>query len=248
MIFPVLFVHLLILTHAFMLKTSGITSCTISSHQCRCFDLLTADELNYLDSSSVRVRYRKKEIICKQGSFVSQIMHVEHGLVKVFIDNGKDTMILKIISSGNLLGLTSISEEFNTYQYSALAYVDTSIRQIDINAFRTLVSQNPRFAREVIDILSSNNVQITGRFFCLTHKQAYGRLADILLCLSDRIFNTPDFELPLSRQDLAELTGMSSETVIRMLKKFDNEGLIRMEGKNFSVLDYARLKRISETG
>ena len=229
-------------------NTTGITSCTISSHQCRCFEILSAEEQKYLDSHSARVRYRKKEIICKQGSFVSQVMHVESGLVKVFIENGKNTLVLKIIPSGNLLGLTSISEDFNTYQYSAMSYIDTDIRQIDINAFRTLISQNPVFAREVIDILSSNNVQITGRFFCLTHKQAFGRLADILLCLSDRIFKTPDFELPLSRQDLAELSGMSSETVIRILKKFDEDGLLRMEGKNFTVLDYNRLKRISETG
>lgn len=231
-----------------MNNSAGITSCTISSHQCRCFEILTPAEQRYLEDNSARVTYKKKEVICKQGAFVSQVMHVERGLVKVFIDNGKDTLILKIIPSGNLIGLTSISEEFNTFQYSAMAYVETSVRQIDINAFRTLVNENPIFAREVINILSSNNVQITGRFFCLTHKQAYGRLADILLCLSDRIFKTPDFELPLSRQDLAELSGMSSETVIRMLKKFDDEGLIRMEGKNFSVLDYARLKKISETG
>jgi CRP/FNR family transcriptional regulator, polysaccharide utilization system transcription regulator len=229
-------------------NSTGITSCTISSHHCRCFEILTPEEQIYLDSHSARVRYKKKEIICKQGSFVSQVMHIEHGLAKVFIENNRNTLVLKIIPSGNLLGLTSLSEDFNTYQYSAMAYVDTDIRQIDINAFRTLVGRNPRFAREVIDILSSNNVQITGRFFCLMHKQAYGRLADILLCLSDRIFKTQDFELPLSRQDLAELSGMSSETVIRMLKKFDDEGLIRMEGKNFSVLDYGRLKRISETG
>jgi len=228
--------------------SSGTTSCTISSHHCRCFEKLTPEEQRYLEDNSARVRYKKKEIICKQGSFVSQIMHIEHGLAKVFIEKGDNILVLKIIPSGNLLGLTSISEDLNTYQYSAMAYVDTDIRQIDITAFRTLISQNSGFAREVIDILSSNNVQITGRFFCLTHKQAYGRLADILLCLSDRIFKTHEFELPLSRQDLAELSGMSAETVIRLLKKFDEEGLIRMEGKNFSVLDYGRLKRISETG
>lgn len=227
---------------------TGITSCTISSHQCKCFEKLSLAEQRFMEDHSVRVRYRKNEIITKQGGFVSQVMHVERGLVKVFIENNDNILVLKIISSGNLLGLTSISEEFNTYQYSCMAYVDTEIRQIDILAFRKLVSQNSVFAREVIDILSANNVQVTGRFFCLMHKQAYGRLADILLCLSDRIFKTPDFELPLSRKDLAELSGLSSETVIRMLKKFDQEGLIRMEGKNFSVLDYNRLKKISETG
>jgi CRP/FNR family transcriptional regulator len=204
--------------------------------------------MNLLEDNSVRIKYKKREVICKQGGFVSHIMHVEKGLAKVFLEDGKNSLVLKIIPTGNLLGLTSLSEDYNIYQYSAMAFIDTEIRQIDINIFRQLIKQNALFAKEVIDILSSNSVQIYGRFFCLTHKQAYGRLADILLCLADRIFKSPEFELPLSRKDLAELSGMSQETVIRMLKKFHDDGLIRLDGKNFSVLDYERLRRISETG
>lgn len=176
------------------------------------------------------------------------MMYVEKGLAKVFIDHGNNNLVLKIIPEGNLLGLTSISEEHNTFQYSAMAYVDTEVKLIDINAFRQMVRSNAAFAKEVIDILSANSVQIYSRFFCLTHKQAYGRLADILLCLSNRVFKTASFELPLSRKDLAELSGMSSETVIRMLKKFSDDGLIQMDGKNFQVLDYERLHKISEIG
>jgi CRP/FNR family transcriptional regulator len=82
----------------------------------------------------------------------------------------------------------------------------------------------------------------------LTHKQSYGRLADILLCLADRIFYSQDFLLPLSRKELAELSGISAETVVRMLKKFNDEGLITTEGKNLRILDYQKLKMISEMG
>jgi len=173
---------------------------------------------------------------------------MEQGLAKVFLDNGVNLLVLKIIPGGNLLGLSSLSEDHSTFQYSATAYIDSEIKQIEINFFKKLLSQNLNFAKEVIDILSSNSVQVNGRFFCLTHKQSYGRLADIILCLSDRIFHNSEFELPLSRKELAELSGMSSETVIRMLKNFKEEGLIQMTGKNFKVLDYDRLKRISETG
>ena len=224
------------------------TGCTISDHPCRCFDQLTEEEIIYLDEHSVSINYKKKEIICKQGGFVSHVMFVTKGLVKVFIDDGESTLVLKIIPGGNLLGLASVSEEQNTYRYSAKAYVETEIKQIDVKVFRELISRNSDFAREVIEILSANSVQIYGRFFCLTHKQAYGRLADILLCLSDRVFKNPEFELPLSRKDLAELSGMSPETVIRMLKKFNEEGLIAMDGKLMKVVNYERLKRISETG
>lgn len=224
------------------------TSCTISSHHCRCFEVLSTDEMIIMDANSVKVKYKKGEIICKQGSFVSHVMYVEQGLAKVFLDNGANALVLKIIPKGNLLGLTSLSEDYNTYQYSAMAYVDTEIKQIDIGVFRDMVKKNAEFGKEIIDILSSNSVQISGRFFCLAHKQAYGRLADIILCLADRIFKSPEFELPLSRKDLAELSGMSPETVVRMLKKFHDDGLIRLDGKSFNVLDYSRLQRISETG
>lgn len=224
------------------------TSCTISSHHCRCFEILTAEEHRMLDANSVRVKYKKREIICKQGSFVSHVMYVESGLAKAFIDNGVNSLILKLIPAGNLLGLTSLSEDYNTYQYSAIAYVDSAIKQIDIKTFRSLVTRNARFGKEVIDILSSNSVQIYNRFFCMTQKQAYGRLADILLCLADRIFKANEFELPLSRKDLADLAGMSPETVVRMLKKFHDDGLILLDGKNFTVLDYDKLRMISERG
>ena len=229
-------------------KASQGTSCTISYHNCRCFDKLSREEIDLVESSSVRIKYKKKEIICKQGSFVSHVMHIEKGLAKVFLDDGQNSLVLKIIPEGNLVGLSSVSEENNTYQYSAMAYIDTEIQQIDIHVFRKLLENNASFAREVIDIFSANSTQVYGRFFCLTHKQAYGRLADILLCLADRIFKQAEFKLPLSRQDLADLSGMSSETVIRMLKKFNEEGLISMDGKSFKILDYEKLQHISETG
>lgn len=231
-----------------MFNRDQFTSCTISGHRCRCFEKLTDDERQLLEERSVVVKYRKGEVICKQGGLAANVMYMEKGLAKVYIDNGVNTLVLKIIPEGNLLGLSSVREDNNTFQYSAMAYVDSEVKQIDIHLFRQLLNQNPAFSKEIIDILGANSAQIYGRFFCLTHKQSYGRLADILLCLSDRIFKSPEFELPLSRKDLAELSGMSPETVTRMLQKFNEEGLIELKGKNFKILQYERLKKISETG
>jgi CRP/FNR family transcriptional regulator, polysaccharide utilization system transcription regulator len=231
-----------------MANREQFSGCTINQRQCRCFEKLNESQLALVDAKSVIVRYKKGEIICKQGGLASHIMYVENGLAKVFLDNGVNSLVLKIIPPGNLLGLSSVSEDSNTFQYSAMAYLDSEIKQIDINLFRQLLSENPAFSREIIEILGSNSAQINGRFFCLTHKQSFGRLADILLCLSDRIFKNSEFELPLSRRDLAELSGLSAETVIRILKKFHDENLIFLDGKNFRIIDYQRLQKISETG
>ena len=76
----------------------------------------------------------------------------------------------------------------------------------------------------------------------------HGRLADILLCLSHRIFLSDSFDLPLSRADLGDLTGMSTESVIRIMKEFKDDGLIDMHGKQIHLLDIGRLERISEFG
>ncbi len=232
----------------FMPVNEKFTGCTISQHICRCFEKLTPEETRLLDENSVYVNYRKGEIICKQGSLASHILYVEKGLAKVYLEDGVNSLVLKIIPEGNMIGLSTVTSHANTYQYSARLYIDSVVRQIDKRIFMQLMSENSRFSQEVIGILGANSAQINGRFFCLTHKQAYGRLADILLCLSDRIFRSTEFELPLSRKDLGELSGMTPETVVRMLKKFHEDGLIRLEGKNFTVLDYSRLKRVSETG
>lgn len=224
------------------------SGCTLSFHQCRCFEKLTPEQKEFLDNNSVKIKYRKGEMICKQGGFVSHVMYMEQGLAKVFLENGTNSLVLRLIPDSNFLGLASVSETHSTFPYSAMAYIDSEIRQIDIKAFRKLMEENSELVKEIIDIISANSIQIYGRFFCLTYKQAFGRLADIILCLSDRIFKNSEFELPLSRKELAELSGMSSETVIRMLKEFKQEGLISMEGKSIRVMDPGRLKQISETG
>lgn len=229
-------------------NSEQFTGCTISNHKCECFEKLTEDEKKLLESNSIKIKYKKGEVICKQGSFASHIMFVESGLTKVYLEKGSNSLVLSIVPEGNLLGITSISEKHNTFQFSAMAYIDTEIRQINIDFFHKLINQNPSFAKEVIEILSSSSTQINGRFFCLTYKQSFGRLADILICLSDRVFKNGEFDLPLSRKELAELTGMSSETVIRMLKQFKDEGLIQTEGKTFKIKDYDRLKHLSEKG
>lgn len=231
-----------------MEENTRFTACTLSYNQCRCFETLTPEQRDFLDKNSVKIKYRKGEIICKQDGFVSHVMYMEHGLAKVFLENGSNSLVLRIVPDSNFLGLAAVSDRHSHFPYSAMAYVDSEIRQIDVSAFRILMEQNTDFMKEIIDILSSNSIQIYGRFFCFTYKQAFGRLADILLCLANRIYMKPEFDLPLSRKELAELSGMSAETVIRMLKEFNEEGLIKIEGKSIKVLDYERLQKISDTG
>lgn len=224
------------------------SSCCVTPHRYRWLGLLTPEEQKYLYDNSVTVTYKKHEIIFKKGGMASMIMFMEEGLAKVYIENETNALVLKIIPDGNFMGLTALTEDHKTHHHSAMTYVDSKIRQFDISRFRQLIKENPLFSKEIIDVLNGNSIQIYNRFFCLTFKQAYGRVADILLCLTDRVFRTKEFHLPFSRKDLAELTGLSSETVIRLLKRFSEEQIIKTDGKNFIILDHDRLMQISNKG
>jgi CRP-like cAMP-binding protein len=223
-------------------------SCVVRTPEGTCFDLLTEDEKKMVDDNMVEVHYKKGEIICKQGSFASKIIFLTDGLVKVYLEGNPKNLILTITPKNNMVGLPSIFEGNNTFLYSVSPYVDSWAKLIDINVFKLMLKQNAAFASKIIDILNENTAQAYGRFFCLTQKQLHGRMADILMCLSERIFKSLEYELPLSRSELAELTSMSTESVIRLMKEFKDDKLIEVSGKNIKILDMERMRKISSIG
>jgi CRP/FNR family transcriptional regulator len=231
-----------------MVNTSGGNSCFIETTHNSCFDLLTEDEKQLVESHRLVVNFKKGEIIGKQGSFASHIIFLNEGLVKVYLEGKPKDLILKIVPSNHLIGLPSIYDGNNRFIYSVATYSDSSVSLIDISLFKQLLGMNSQFALKIINILNEDTALIYGRFFCLTMKQSHGRVADILLCLAKRVYKKDNFNLAISRSDMADLTGLSSESVIRILKEFKDNGLISVAGKDFTILDTARLEKISQLG
>jgi len=226
----------------------GHETCVPFIYEQSCFELLTEQEKEILDSQTLLVNYKKGEMICKQGSFATSIMYLEKGLVKVYLEGKPKDLILTITPEKNILGLQSLYEGNNTFLYSVSTYNDSIVRIIDIQIFKQLLKQNPLFAYRMINVLNESTSQAYNRFFSLTQKQLHGRLADILLCLSRKIFKSESFDLPLSRSDLSDLTSMSTESVIRIMKDFKDDGIIDFTNKSITLLDFARLENISAKG
>ncbi|MCD4680583.1 MAG: Crp/Fnr family transcriptional regulator [Bacteroidales bacterium] len=235
--------------NAFSEESHTHNSCTVSQYHINVFDHITDDEAKEIERNQVKVSFKKGEIIAKQGSFASHIIYVTSGLIKIYIEScNNEILILKIVPPGNLIGINSLFEKNNVFPFSAMAYQDASAKLIDINVFRKIVKQNAEFAFQIINVFSTNALQIYGRFYCFEKKQSYGRLADIILCLADNIYKSNEFELFLTRKELAELAGMSPESVVRMLKKFKDEGLIKEKGKTIIISEPEKLRQISILG
>ena len=230
------------------MKNIYSNTCTVQNNNISCFGELTAAQKDLMDKNKVTLNYKKGENICKQGSFASHIIFLKTGLVKVYLEGKPKNLILKIAPPDSLIGLPSIYDDNNTFLYSASTYIDSEVELIDIELFKQMIRENPKFAYRIINTLNENTVQTFGRFYCLTNKQMHGRLADILLCLSQRIFKEDAFNLPITRSDLAELTGMSTESVVRVMKDFKDDGLIETEGKEIKLLNIEMLLKISDVG
>jgi CRP-like cAMP-binding protein len=222
-------------------------SCFVENQHVSCFELLTEDEKQLIELNKLVVSYKKGETIAKQGSFASHIIFLNEGLVKVYLEGNPKDLILKIVPSNHLIGLPSIYDGNNRFIYSVATFSDSSVSLIDISLFKQLLRSNPQFAMKIINILNEDTALIYGRFFCLTMKQSHGRVADILLCLSQRVYKSKRFKLAISRNDLADLTGLSSESVIRIIKEFKDDGLINQDGKIIEIVDFDRLEKISST-
>jgi CRP/FNR family transcriptional regulator len=166
----------------------------------------------------------------------------------VYLEGEANNLILKIAPENSLIGMPSIYEGNNTFVYSVSIYTESVVDLIDMNVFQHLLQTNLKFVFRALNIMNENIIQIYGRFFCLSNKQLHGRIADILLCLKNRVYKSDLFEFAFSRSELAELTNMSTESVIRVMKNFKDDGLIIQKDKTLEILKPDMLNKISSLG
>ncbi len=223
-------------------------SCIVPTSFFNCFDSLSEEEKELLERSKKEVRFKKGEILAKQGAFASHVLFLNNGLAKVYLEGNQNDLILKIVAENNFIALSSVFDGNDAFVYSVSAYVDSVVTLISIDVFKQLLRKNLEFSNQIINRLNANTAQIYGRIYCITRKQSNGRVADIILCLSENVFKTREFKLNISRNDLADLTGLSSESVIKIFKELKSEKIIDVDGKNIKVLDYDRLQHISNYG
>jgi len=222
--------------------------CSNCSIKVDCFGPLTDDELKILDSTHVCIKYKKGEVILKQGSIVSQILYVKQGLTKVYKEiDDTNNFILNFSPSGTLIGLPSIFGK-DVSPYSVTAVEDTIICSLGKSYIESFIQQNVKFATAIITTINNCNLYNVGKIVSLTQKHLPGRIAEVLLLLSNDIYQSEEFYLSLTRKDIAEYTGMSVMSVVRILKDFGADNIIKFSGKNLKILNMKSLIEISEKG
>jgi CRP/FNR family transcriptional regulator, polysaccharide utilization system transcription regulator len=192
--------------------------------------------------------FKPGEIMLKQGSPASNALFMASGMAKTYIESssGKN-FVLGISQPGMLiLGPGAYVDSRNSYSVAALTAVNACFISFDI--LRQLVKVNGAFAESFLEDISLKALGSHNKLVCLTQKKMPGRLADALLYFSDEVFNSDDYEMILSRQELGEMTNMAKECVVRILKELEESGVIYSDSAKIKILNRKKLIQISQKG
>lgn len=213
-----------------------------------CFSALTGEETELVRDSRVQVVFRRGENLTKQGAFASYVIFIVSGFTRQYIEcsNGRDYN-LRIINPGEMVGLSAVFNR-NTFNYSVVAVTETTGFLIEKEAIASLVKKNGAFAFSIIRRYCEHNTILYSSLDHVLHQQTNGRMATVLLNLSPENFGGEDLFRHLSRRELADFAGISTEGAVKVLKSFEKDGLIRLEDKNIIILNKPRLEDISRTG
>jgi CRP/FNR family transcriptional regulator len=206
------------------------------------------EEFEELRVKSIQLKYKKGEVIFKQGAKSSYFMFLRKGIIKFNYedDNGKN-QILSINKAPALIGGANlVNAEFNLF--SVCAIEDCEGCMIDVTMLTSLCLKNSVYLFKMLQFITDVFRTSIFNFINLAYKQVNGRIAEVLIFLSRNIYLNTEFILSLSRQEFAEFAGCSTENVIHTLRKFHREGVITLEGKKIMINDPERLKIISKNG
>jgi CRP-like cAMP-binding protein len=228
-----------------ILETDNEFVCDI---QAPCFQMLIPEEAEVVRASKTQVLFRKEDNLTKQGAFASYVLFMINGYAKQYLEgDGSRSYNLRIIKPGDFIGLSSVFSG-NTFTYSSVAITDCQVFLIEKDAIAKVARDNGKFGFQIIKRYCEQNTNLLGTVRSLMYKQMNGRLAEALLYIDSVKEEKEEIFQLLSRKDLADFAGISTESTVKLLKLFEKDGLIKLHDKDINITKHNLLQEISRRG
>ena len=202
-------------------------------------------ELEKLSADKKIRHFRKKENLYHEGDYPNGLYFIHKGKVKTYKinDDGKE-LITNLYHEGEFLGYKAILEDDN-YKESSAAIEDTEVVKIPRQDFISLIYTNKEVSKSFIKLLSNNLSDKEDELLNLAYNSVRKRVADALVLLEDKYKTDPgEFSMAISRDDLASIVGTSTESVIRTISEFKDEGLVSVKGSNITIVNSDGLRHL----
>jgi len=212
------------------------------------FGYVDDEVLEFVCDNKIETPFKKGELIIQAGNPIKNFVYLKSGLVKLFKPGLDDKgQIIMIAKPFDFVSLLSVFSDDN-YNYSVTAIEDSTTCNLSLDEVKNMIKTNGDFAMSIMKKMSSVSDMIILENLNIRKKNIHGRVAYILLFFADQIYETNYFELPLSRREIAEFIGKTTENVIRTLSEFRKDGLIKIFGKNIEIIDKEKLRQVAEFG
>ncbi len=215
------------------------------------FYLLAAEEKEELQNHISLSNFKKNEFVFKEGDKPTGFLMLIDGKVKIFKEGvGGREQIIRMAKPLGIIGFRALMAEEN-HIATAVTLEESLICIISSEFVFSRALKNPDFSIKMIRKLAKELGFSNARTVTLTQKHIRGRLAESLILLMEKYgFETDGATLKvfLSREDIANLSNMTTSNAIRTLSTFASEKVIAIDGRKIKVLDIQRLERISKLG
>lgn len=215
------------------------------------FTVLTPKEKDVIRKSHTCAFYKKGEIIFKEGDKPMGLLCLSEGKVKIFKEGvGGREQIVRMAKPVGFIGYRALfAEEHHTA--TAVAIEDCTVCHLDRESVYKILRTSSDLSLNIIKAFATELGFSNNRTVTLTQKHIRGRLAESLIFLKDTYGYEEDsqtIKIYLSREDVANLSNMTTSNAIRTLSTFAQEEVIAIDGRKIKILNLAKLERISELG
>ena len=215
------------------------------------WDVLTPDERQFVRNNYTVHYFKKNEMIHSEGETPTHMMILANGKVKVYKEGvGSRYQIIRMLKPGEYFGYRAIVAN-ETYNTNTAAFEASTVYMIKADIFLSILRHNNAFCYRFLEEMATDLAASDARTVNLTQKHIRGRLAEALLLLKKNYGVEEDgatISIYLSREDLANLSNMTTSNAIRTLSNFVNEQILAMDGRKLKIIDEEKLRKISKMG
>lgn len=212
------------------------------------FCALNNEQVDEIDSSKGCNFYNKGQVIFHEGNRTNGIYCINKGKVKLFQigAEGKE-QIIRFAKPGDVVGYRALLSEEPLSASASAIEDDTTICFIPRDQILSMITQNPNFNFKFLKMLSHELGEAAKIITDLAQKPVKERLAETLLILKEtfELDEDENIQVKLSREELANIVGTATESVIRLLSEFKKDKLIAIEGRNIKILNIPALTRVA---
>lgn len=218
-----------------------------------CFNKLAKPDLDFLNAHKISTFYAKGQHIFYAGRTPTGIFCLLNGKIKIskIGFDGKE-QIVRFVLPGQLLGVRALLTD-RSYRAFATALEDSTVCYINKDSFFKITDNYPEINHCLLSTLGQLLEEAEEKMTSMAQKPVRERLAETLLFLNTIFKNeeTPDLKpnkttIVLPREDMANIVGTATETVIRLLSDFKTEELIQIEGRKITLVNILELQRIAK--